>query len=290
MNIQKPLASLALFALFTSFSAQAGDLQKGGLLAIQYLKTALAHPAVQKDHALKALMEKTQQGFSRHLQGLLNKGPECDSGLAFVVPEEAKALRDTHEMKIHFCEGLFRHSDETIAQTLIHEVSHFMADSNEHQATRLEMLTVFYGGGYPSWAGWMDVWEFDFEKYAKQSSAEQKKNGYDFLPVLGIKTAKTYEEWRWNYGMSGDIRIEDVTTAVGQHQEKLGITELSVLMNHRDTLGMTPLMFAAREGASEVVAFLITLPWIDQTATDSKGRTAKMIAIEYGNGEIAAKL
>jgi ankyrin repeat protein len=67
-------------------------------------------------------------------------------------------------------------------------------------------------------------------------------------------------------------------------------SELKVkLLNGRSSKGThrkTPLMVAAKQGASDVAAYLLSLDETNLVLTDSKGRTALDIAKKYGNQEI----
>lgn len=67
----------------------------------------------------------------------------------------------------------------------------------------------------------------------------------------------------------------------------------SKVLNVRSSRGThkkTPLMVAAKQGATEVAAYLLSHPETDILLTDSKGRTALQIAAQYGKRELCELL
>ncbi len=173
--------------------------------------------------------------------------------------------------RITICKGQLRDSDELMAQTLIHEVAHLSLKTTEQESTKFELLAAFYHGVTPIINGYVRPIEISKNKLTKE---ELKYLNYLWMVEMDMATKKDWIDLAL-IGYS-TFREKDSLLMFLEHPKLIGKYDI----NLQDQYGMTPLMFAAREGVVHNIKSLIKFG-ADKHLQNIKGQTALDIAIEY---------
>ena len=280
------LASVSLLVSSAGFAAE--SLDSGLSIARKVMSTAIQNPERFKDPALAEVFQKVETAMSGKVRLVRREDGRCLNQVsAWVEPADFHLFEDERTVVIYTCPRFAQHSDLYIAQTLIHETTHFLFQTDEKEATRLEILALFFGGESPRWSGYID--KFGSPK-AQYDNGAQVIPGFEYIQTVGVKNKIEYAGWKWSFGMMGDVPLAAIQAAWEKQKQNFSETELTQILNFADAFGTTALMGAAREGALEQVQFLLSLPGIQPNLKNNKGLTAKQIAEFYGHSDIASLL
>ena len=286
MNVFLLIFSLNTFS--SSFAQSNQDLLAQGLTqAKHFITEARKNPEVENESGLADILKKIEDSFdwNFHFQ---EETETCNTRYAWVDPAEARAREGSREVLIHVCTKILKNSSVFVGEIILHEISHFLFYLDEKSATRFEIMTMHFAGASPMWSSFIDKTSGDPQ--AQYAQGAQVLQGFEYLEKIGIKSKLDYAAWKWAFGMMGTVPIEAIRAAWDkQHREnRFTEAEYEKILNYPNQEGMTCLMLAAREGATEQVRFLLSLPAVQKDLKDQKGRTAKEIAIAYGHPHLAA--
>ena len=275
-------------------------------IARKWTWQASRNPEAQKNHYYFEDLKKLKLVFGRSVKLIVDGpngycGPSGVDALAYIEPHEVYDLADTPFAQVHLCEGTLRFSHERIAEIVIHEMFHvtdhlqlvqfyrddsrFRANPQELPTTRREILTAFYAGEVPDWSAYFVYFKFDFNAYSKLSFAEQRKSPFYFVSQIGLQNKLQYDQWAWSAILSQAISMSTIHSFYQKEVTTSGLPYLIQVLNTGDLRGMTPLMYAAREGTSDAIQWMLGLGGIQKELKNKNGKTAAEIAVENGHFE-----
>ncbi len=175
------------------------------------------------------------------------------------------------------------------AQILIHEVAHLVLGGvEEHQATALEMVATYCGGGTPIVDGYAseDVPDLIEGKAKRGERVEFELGWVDTLGLTHPGPDGLMNVHAWNTLLLS-------TAAINGHLSRLkrlgGLTEIP-LLETVDSRGQTLLMLAAREGQRNVVEHLLSLEGVDPEQRSATGLRAADYARLHQHSSLAQLL
>lgn len=268
-----------ILLLMTSYSF-AATINQSIILARTYLKNAVQNELLKENHPrmhlnAQKILNVVEQ---KSLQIIKIKCAERSFGLT--TGEDRKILNDSGNVQFRICEGHFSNSDEEVASTIIHELSHLIAGiHDEIEASQAEVVIIHYGGGFAGLSYLQD--DLNEENFNELSKEEE----FSWLKHIGIGSledfigARISGFARYNY----PNRLKSRLTKMSDEQR------IKIIDSASNQLGLTPLMIAAREGNIGPVKVLLEFG-ANRNKRSTEGMSALDLAMKYQRAEIAKLL
>jgi len=157
--------------------------------AKKYLDNSISSDYVSNDSLLYSDFVRIRDYFN---YSLLVKNRRCrgrfSSYVAYVIPSEKP-----RNLKIYICKKFKSLSKESLAQTLIHEVSHLVIGPDEHVATRYETLATYLGGRTPELNGY-NSGQIIFDIIEDFTDKNFIDRNMDYFVLMNIRTKSKFRE------------------------------------------------------------------------------------------------
>jgi hypothetical protein len=174
---------ISIILIMISTSSFARNHEEAVELAKLYLDRALSSQYVAGDIKLKHDLILIRDRFNDPMR---IKNHKCagrfSNYVAYVLPSDR-----SKDLAVFICEKYKYLPTESMAQTLIHEVSHLVIGPDEHVATRYEMVATYLGGRTPELNGYNSR-QIIFEILEDLSDANLKSRNMDYFVLMNVRT------------------------------------------------------------------------------------------------------
>jgi hypothetical protein len=180
---------ISIILMMISFSSHAKDHSEAVELAKLYLDRALSSQYVANDIKLMDDLTLMRDKFDGRV---IIKNRRCTGRYSKYVAYILGSI-ESKNLEIFICN---QHKDiptESMAQTLIHEVSHVVISPDEEVATRFEMIVTYLGGRTPELTGHNSRQEF-FDYIEEMSDKILKSRNMDYFILMNVRTKSKMRE------------------------------------------------------------------------------------------------
>lgn len=249
-------------------------------VARAYLKNAVQNQLFKKTYPLiysnaQKILNVVEQ---KSLHIIKIKCEERSFGLT--TGEDRKILKDSGAIQFRICEGHFSNSDEEVASTIIHELSHLIADiHDEIEVSQVEVVIIHFGGGFAGLSYLQD--DLNEENFNELSKEEE----FSWLKHIGIGSLEDFIGAR----ISGFARYNYPNKLKSRLTKMSDEQRIKIIDSASNQLGLTPLMIAAREGNIGPVKVLLEFG-ANRNMISREGCSALDLAMKYQRADIVRLL